>query len=783
MKLKSFSVKGLLRFEHECRVDLAGLPAGLIAIIGENGAGKTTLAETPIAAFYRTLPSREHDLVDYATGRDSTVEADVSTGSGSYRARVNLDAVRRTSEAVLVHTDAGGIQTILNDGKVTTFDAEVAKVLPPIGTLLASAFSAQNHAGSFPQLDRKGRKALFASLLGLDHYETMATTARACAADLDRQRAVLSGQRELLQREADPARLAAIEAQLVDLAGVRGRLEAEAASTQTAIADAEAAHASEQSRVMEWQAATAALAPLRGQATTIEMEMSTLTQRGDRAEADARVEHQELTRKTESARADLAGRIANNQHVLEQAETIRAAVAAVATCDAEIVAQRAEVDTLQAERQQLQGQATTINQRLQVARDAAKDLVRAQEQATTLQAVPCGGQGTYAGCRFLTLAQQASGQIPALTLAAAPVAALLVETETISGQLTQVDANVLKARRAIAAAQTNRAVHAPNASLAEQLAVAQARLVELKTKIAESEQSAEQAHADIDTRFAALAVDIGDRLDSLGAEQATLTARIDALTATVAETSRSAGIAATLARQLADLRAALQTLAVQRATADATEAQLLQQQHAWHEAQTRLADLDALGRAIETDLLEWQFLAKALARDGLPTLEIAAAGPTVSQFANSLLESCFGPRFSVDLVTQEAKADGKGFKEVFELKVLDNARGGDARDLTDLSGGEQIIVDEALKNALTLFVNQRSATPTQTVWRDECTGPLDGENAGRYVAMLRKLAEIGGFWHVLFVTHNRDAAMAADAQIVVHDGTADVRQPPYPEAA
>src|SRR5690348_17438264 len=55
--------------------------------------------------------------------------------------------------------------------------------------------------------------------------------------------------------------------------------------------------------------------------------------------------------------------------------------------------------------------------------------------------------------------------------------------------------------------------------------------------------------------------------------------------------------------------------------------------------------------------------------------------------------------------------------------------------------------------------------PVRTCWRDETTGALDPENATRYLAMLRKVQELGGFAHVLFISHNPDAAAQADAQI------------------
>jgi len=51
---------------------------------------------------------------------------------------------------------------------------------------------------------------------------------------------------------------------------------------------------------------------------------------------------------------------------------------------------------------------------------------------------------------------------------------------------------------------------------------------------------------------------------------------------------------------------------------------------------------------------------------------------------------------------------------------------------------------------------------------------LDPDNATRYVAMLRRLLDLGGFHHILYVSHNLDAAALADTQIVVRDGQPEV---------
>jgi exonuclease SbcC len=211
-------------------------------------------------------------------------------------------------------------------------------------------------------------------------------------------------------------------------------------------------------------------------------------------------------------------------------------------------------------------------------------------------------------------------------------------------------------------------------------------------------------------------------------------------------------------------------------------AELERRRDALRAKRRELAGVDAEVARLTEDLIEWQLLGQALGRDGLQTLEIDAAGPVVSAFCNDLLRAC-GLPFTVDLVTQQAKVskgkDGSTQKEVFELKVYDSERGGVARDLADLSGGQQVLVDEALKSAIALLVNQRNVQPIRTCWRDETTGSLDPDTAQRYVEMLRRVHQLGGFHHVLFITHNPEAALQAAAQVVVNDGRAEVRLPPF----
>lgn len=784
MKLNTFSVKGLLAFGDECAVDLRAVPPGLIAIVGRNGQGKTTIAETPLAALYRVLPSRDHELVDYAHGKDSSLQATFDTPRGGYRARVNLNGDRRTSEAVLVHTDAGGVETILNDGKLTTFDAAVASVFPPVETLLASSFSAQNRAGSFSTLDKKGRKALFASLLGLDHYEQMATTARTCAANLDRSIDVTRARREAVAREAAPTRQEQIEMELGQVQARRQQFLASIAGGAREVANLDAQAAAAKEQYDRWLVASAAVAPLEQRIRALTMELTTLDQRAERAQSDHRVDGAEADRQHAAKLADIDARVAKNNGLLARADEIRAAVAETAGLTERRARLVAAGDVANESITRLQDDLTKAQGRVRDLETAERDLARLTEQAETLVTVPCAGAGAYASCRFLALARAAQAELPAVTTLVAQKPA--AESNVVGTALALRIARDGKANTETErhATDTRLSELSPTVALGGHLDAAVDRIEELTASRDAADAARAQALADAQARLEAVLDDVYASVAAATKERETVQASLADLYITMQADAGAQAEVARIDRQLAAVRAQASDDKAQIAALDTTDTHLRAAQRACLDAQAALVVLDDTLRQMETDLLEWQFLAKALARDGLPTLEIAAAGPTVSQYANSLLEACFGPRFSLDLVTQQGKADGKGLKEVFELRVLDNEKGGDARDLTDLSGGEQVIVDEALKNALTLFMSTRSTSmPVRTIIRDETTGALDADNAPRYVAMLRKLADIGGYHHILFVTHSAAAAAGADAQIVVHDGQADIQLAPFPEAA
>jgi exonuclease SbcC len=767
MRIETLALKGILAFRDTLRLDLRGLPPGLVAIVGGNGEGKTTILETAMAATARVFPSRRgKELAGFATERDSFVETQFALdGRGVFRARVNLDGVKGGADAVLVQVDGGHV---LNDGRVTTFDAAVRQLLPPIELLLASAFSAQNRAGNFIAMKPAARKDLFSALLGNERYEAMAMTAKSAAGFVEQARGRLLAVRDRLARDTSADVLAAIDdaAHRLQKDGGAAELFVVDLDQQIAVLDARLAMVAD--TVAAYQAATLRAQTLRTECAARAGEVTRIDQQ--RAALDLAFDTEDKTIRAEfaSLRADLQERIGNNQRELAAGEDIRAAVARERVLAIDLANRRSVMERLLDDERALAAEIARVT-------TLRAEMTRAQRDASVAETVPCRAEGDCASCQFLTSATAAKAKVPHLW----PEVEVLPTLEQRRDVLAR---NILEGRSAIKAVADEHATVAKTAARRERLSAAQGRIDELARQLDAIGPAEATRHTETMARYAQRSHDLTTQLTTATQARDRLAADLQAAESDLAATADDNAQAQVIQTDLAVARRRRDDAIATIARVRAEDAAL--QRHRTDIAQKRaeLAELAARIATLDTELLDWQVLTKAFSRDGLPVLEIDAAGPTVSAYTNDLLAACFGPRFTVELVTQVAKADGKGTREDFTVRVYDNQRGGD-RDIAFLSGGEQVVVSEALMNAISIYVNTRSPQPVRTCWRDETTGALDPENATRYLAMLRKVQELGGFHHVFFITHNPDAAALADAQIRVRDGRADIVLPPFVEAA
>ncbi len=194
--------------------------------------------------------------------------------------------------------------------------------------------------------------------------------------------------------------------------------------------------------------------------------------------------------------------------------------------------------------------------------------------------------------------------------------------------------------------------------------------------------------------------------------------------------------------------------------------------------QAREATDRLLGLRVDVDretveLADWTRLGQDLGKDGIQALEIDAAGPEVTAIANDLLHSCVSRRWTIEVRTQRTSADGKKQIEGCDVIVIDTERGREGEAET-FSGGERVLIGEALSLALSVLACRRIGVDGPTLVRDESGAALDAANGRAYVAMLRRAAELIGASHVLYVSHSPELQELADARIHIEDGRAVV---------
>lgn len=822
MRLSHLRLKGFPAFPDEVSIDLDALgDARLVAVCGSNGAGKSTLLELFPAALYREGPTRG-SLAKLATSRDAMVEATVVNGA-RYTIRQLVDAVSGKGETVIL--DESGAP-VLDSSKVRDADRWIASHLPAPGVLYASTFAAQGSAG-FLDLSPAQRKSVLLKILGIEHLERLAEAAREKAREakgrLATAEARLADERT---RGSDPA------GALGRLQGARDRatdVDALVAAARLALSEAEAAAASEAEAMRAWERKLAELGELKQREGEVSWKAD--EQKALIAKLEERIANNQgvIARAEEinaavARDADLANSrmvaaafIAERKAMLDGAQAaVRQAEADERKAQADLAAANGRIDALrriladdgkvieaQANlpiQQNLLAQAeeslADVEARLEEARGkrvaGAEDRIKGLRGG--LQLIVDGDQTPVATADRVLFADMeavtAAAEIPKLvtTLEAQRagvvyevrklsdviatyerIAARAPEMERAKADEGAIALEIISAERAVPAAATvleaarrtvenltgeiaqhegrvneiaaERAQLAPTVKLAEPLAQAQARLEELapqveaaRTAMASLTQEAEGL------RTKAAEVDPGDAPKAPDLDHAR--ARV-----TTAETAaREAHSAVALAeRQLEEARASA----------------------------ARTVELETDRNAESDEAADWTRLSDDLGKGGIQALEIDAAGPELTDLANDLLHSAFGTRFTIQIDSTRTAADGREL-EACEVTVLDTEKGREGPAET-FSGGERVVIGEAVALALSMLACKRAGIERPTLVRDESGAALDAGNGRAYLSMLRRAVDLIGADRCLFVSHTPELQELADVRLHVEAGRVEVR--------
>ncbi len=812
MRPLRLALRGITRFAQPIDLDLSQLPEGVIALVGDNGAGKSTLLEClGPAAIWRgfvTYPGAILTSVRQDT-RDAFLDLTVDFAGHEYRHLLQLDAVGQKGEATLWRD---GVP--VSERRAGDYDEAVAAIYPPRELFLAGAFSAQDRSGDWLALDRKGRREVFATLLGLGDLQGKAERARELGRDLGTRADALSSAAPAVpdldalsvevavsEARASVAREGQAAAQVaMDAARAEGeRLAVQAAEVSSASRAREEAigrtHALEVKASQALGTAltdevieTKRLADLREQRAAVGAEppgAGDLWAQASGAASQATdvgrllVEEEGLVGRWRAHRESAAVRAS----ITDRTERDRATLAsklseAGATTREDLATQQ------QAARQRV------ADLRLEWARYDDRARV-----ASRLKGVPCRGErmlpvpGSTAilepvDCGTCPLIADAREAATGLVEPSETLGAVTAEADRLTRSLQEVDELVATIRRGEAALAATPETPAPDReprtdAEVQALRADVARWATQRDDLEQQARAADGAQAEWRRRTGQIDRDL-----------ATAAARLESLRATIERTTTErdeARAALTAAEALPTVDTAAATLALEearatfrtkRATFDESVAAATVASTALAAARSELergrqaAERATTARAevarLQTEARAFGLLERGLGRDGLQALEIDRSGPEVTELLNELLAEVWGPRFRGELRTLQEAARGKVQKEVFDLVVHD--AGGDPRPVERFSVGERALVAEALRLAIAIYSARRSPHPIRTLYRDECDGALQADLAERYPAMLRRALSLGGYERVYLISHREAVWSQADGRIVLRDG-------------
>lgn len=816
-QLNSVKIKGLGPFRKEVFVDFDALPGKVIAVTGENGAGKTSFLEIGFPGpIFRHCPTRGPLIALAGEDRAAYVESVYTLNGSRYTLRQLVDGVSKKGEAVVTNGDGTALTT---SGKLKEFDAWSEKVFPPEKIFYSSLFTPQAYGG-FLTLPSSERKEVILKVLGIDHYESLADLARQKAneakirvdnarerlTELDakptladaeyeltmQQQAVESSGLELIRlRQAVQAatdELIRVREHNADLRAQeqrRGELSRRRQTQRQALTDIETRIRNNNDLVNkseEINNAAARIKEIDEQVAQLSTDLETLNAAIAlcRANQTAAIE---AAQDAESRALNARQKVARYQETLKDSEAVTEAITAIPdtetalrnAIDTEELARTAltnlrnqaltsrddRIDELRTGHDEIGKLETSLAAAIYRAQDISREAIDSDNQAVTLEAA------------YPAKIAAAERYVQECTIEVAAWREKLTNLERLAGKASMIENVAAELETSQHDAENNEAIVREKNAAARQLKTELDEHLQHQSNLTNdirtlrTERTGLQATADLSDTLKVATT----RLEELEAQRLAVAGDIAALTTQLEEMPE-----ASPELSLPNVDAAKAELTTAE-TADREAHRLLTQARMRcdeaRQAETQRTKLRADLVALEADYADKKRLTDDFGRDGLQALEIDAVGPELSETINDLLRTCIGSRWTVSIETTRMSAKLKKQIEGCDVIVSDNETN-QVLNGEMLSGGQRVIIGEAISLALAMFNLRRANIKGATLVRDESGAALSPRYAPKYLAMLRRAIEIlenlfGGVWKILFVSHNPDIQQLADATIHIND--------------
>lgn len=779
MKLIYFKMRGSIGIRkgqglEEIEIDFTQFNPGLIAITGRNGSGKTTILENLHP--YRQMVSRDGSLVSHFFLKDSYKILKFEIAGKIYESKILIDALTGSSEAYLFCEGEA-----LNDGKLTTFDKVIESLIGSPDLFFNSVFSGQKSKG-IAELKPADRRKLFYELLNLNIYEQYLEQAKDKAREQEIKLSEVEGEIKALQQSQTS--LDVLDDQRVELLNDQAKIISDISNLETRIDEIKKEISDLTVKVKLAEDKKSRNKEYQDKLNSIEKDIQALTSQHNskiiRLTSEIEDNKKLLERNKKLASPEAKEKV---EQKLKEIEALKQSLSTTKDYHSGIQKQFADhqkdysvklkslgelekkVNTLRTEFNALKSEAET----------RSNEIKRYEESIKIIDEVPCD-QETGSSCKFLLNAYSNKESLSGLSDALKKVdevlsikEAELVKTEKqLRTDKQMIDEQFsLKDQELRAIIKDNeKEIEAINKMLAElskdNWEKLNEDLKEAGNNIKLLEEKIKNSEALIDDAVESF----GNSLGSLQIQAQELCTKIDNnVDLEIRSLEQSRDIKAdsldSLSRELKTSQDILSSYERQITALD-KDIEVIKNNEA------RIVKLIDNKTDIEAEIKDWSFLVKAFDKTGIPVLKLENSGIEITSVANELL-SIFENKFRIVFETTSMTKDKKKMKETFDINIISE---NDKVELSNLSGGQKVWVETAMRLAISLLVRQQGKN-VQSSFLDEADGQLDIDNAHLYLEMLRKGHDKSGVHNTFLITHRPELLDLIPQKISLHDGFID----------
>lgn len=766
----------------EVELDFTQFQPGLIALTGRNGSGKTTVMENLHP--FRQMVSRGGSLQSHFFLKDSYRILDFELDGKNYQSKILIDALTGGSEAYLFRdcsddpTKLYGNFTPLNDGKLTTYDEAIEKVLGTPELFFNSVFSGQKSKG-IAELKPADRRKLFYELLSLNSYEVYLEHAKA---ELKKQelrlaevegeaRAIENGELRIENLEEERVQILERQKSLIDEIF---KLEAEIDQHNEMIKEFEIDIRTSEDKLKGNEEIEKRIAQISGEIELLTKNNNSRILRYNSEVEDYQkliVKNKELSAKKDELAAMLVTQRENQislAKLQEQKSELQKEVSVIQETNLENSQSLSRQEKRMSElRKELLGLEMKAEGHLQ-------NLERMKKDTAIIDRVPCDVP-TGKSCEFLINAYATKKELDVIIdfqfdSQIADQKSLIAQAERnyerdkqLFDEKYSVEMAKLKDEMDVIVSEINRI----NKSLGEiaknNIDKQHSDSLEAQNNIQLYEQKIESAQTlinetkeNFEKEFSRLKTEAGDLQSKLDIE---LPKKISQLKENLS--TERCQLQSTATKK--NIRIGLMDELKQEVAALEQQIELVKKNA------ERIALLNEEKKKVENEIWDWTFLCRAFDKTGIPVLKLENSGIEITTIANELL-SIFENKFRIVFETTSLTKDKKKLKETFDINIVEEDG---VCEISNKSGGQQVWLETAIQLAIALVVRQQGRN-LQTSFLDEKDGALDLDNAYAYIEMLRKAHSMSGVYNTFIITHRTELLDFIPQQIKLRDGILEI---------